>query len=528
MTSYANADFIPASAREWYEYRGPIGRTPAERPGLLLAQVGRRMVQNVVDVQHIHLPTETLVCGVDRNNPAVPAESRVGVHAKAVVRTRALQFRQGHKLLRRSMKEEQVLKAVHVVGVCNDPFTAGAGNEAPVPVAAETVVHVHWPEQLLGRSSPVILEHEVPGPSLVAARRPMTAEIKNEVVVQPGVVARIVVQVANVRTIRGHRIGLVEFVLRILDEHDEPLATWAPALAEDVEASRFRDSAREGDRGQLVERHDELRLAAIHVHLPDAGLVRRRPALGLAFDGGVICSLMVALEIVGEGSAAVRRQVIYRPRQRPPLTRLEVVQPADEGLLVVGPIVPGDLIRCGPPLQPRALLPVPGGRRADRFPLVVVLQIDHANLGAIIGTDISLVEVDAHAQEVARRRIELEALIEEKARVDRILARPRIGDTRQGRIARTGRLHEADEVGEGRIGDGILPLLGAFGSLQFEDGQRENNCEHELTSSWKNGGSRCCMQARGQTRTVTKRAYALRRSIAPCAPPGSSPTPGSP
>src|SRR5262249_38652529 len=189
-------------------------------------------------------------------------------------------------------------------------------------------------------------------------------------------------------------------VFRVLEEDNEALATRAPPLAEDVEASRFWHSARKGDRRQLVQRHDELRLAAVHVHLPDAGLARRWPALGFAFDGGVIGSLVVALEVVSEHHSAVWRQIVNRPRETATFFRLEVKHAANKRLLVIGPVVPDDLIRRGPPLQPGALLPVPGRRRADRFPLVVVIQIDHADLGTVIGTDVPLVEIDTPAPEV--------------------------------------------------------------------------------------------------------------------------------
>src|SRR5207253_11497349 len=135
------------------------------------------------------------------------------------------------------------------------------------------------------------------------------------------------------------------------------------------------------------------------LHLPDARLARRGPAVGDVARGGVIGSLVVALELVGQGRAAVRRQVINRPRKRSPLSGPEVVHAADEGLAVVRSVVPDNLIGPGPPLQPTTLLPVPGGRRADPGPLVLVLQVDHADHGTISGSNVTLFESDSHAQE---------------------------------------------------------------------------------------------------------------------------------
>src|SRR5690348_5611858 len=99
-------------------------------------------------------------------------------------------------------------------------------------------------------------------------------------------------------------------------------------------------------------------------------------------------------------------------------------------------IVPYDLIRCGPPLQPRPLLPVPGCRLPDLGPFVPVSEIDKTNIPTIGRLNSPVLKINSHPQQVASRGIELQTLVKEKPGIGLLAVRPRIRDTDEGRIAR--------------------------------------------------------------------------------------------
>jgi hypothetical protein len=70
-----------------------------------------------------------------------------------------------------------------------------------VPVATETVAPVHRPEELLRRPGPVVFEEEVAPPGLVTAGGLVVAEIEEGVVIQPGVMAWVGIEVTDVRAV---------------------------------------------------------------------------------------------------------------------------------------------------------------------------------------------------------------------------------------------------------------------------------------------------------------------------------------
>ena len=114
---------------------------------------------------------------------------------------------------------------------------------------------------------------------------------------------------------------------------------------------------------------------------------------------------------------------------------LKVVRPADEVAAVVGAVVPEDLVRAAAPSQAAALLPVPGRGLADLRPLVVVLQVDVANLSAVGGRHVAILKIDLHGQRVPARLIELQAVEEPEARVGGPVLRPGIRHADDGRVA---------------------------------------------------------------------------------------------
>src|SRR5690349_13944068 len=70
------------------------------------------------------------------------------------------------------------------------------------------------------------------------------------------------------------------------------------------------------------------------------------------------------------------------------------------------------------PLESISLLPIPGGGFPDLRPFVPVLEIDIADVAAIVGFDITTLKIDAQTEQVASRRVKLKHLIEEKTIVE--------------------------------------------------------------------------------------------------------------
>ena len=79
-------------------------------------------------------------------------------------------------------------------------------------VAAIPIVHFDRPEKFLRRSGPVVLEEKISTPGRTAAGRLVITKIKDVLVIQPGMVARIVIKVTHIRAIGANGVGLVEFV----------------------------------------------------------------------------------------------------------------------------------------------------------------------------------------------------------------------------------------------------------------------------------------------------------------------------
>jgi hypothetical protein len=86
-------------------------------------------------------------------------------------------------------------------GVCvrDDPVTASAGTKTSVTVTSVTIVNVHRPEKLLGCATAIVFEKIISPPGGTAAGRLVNAKVKDVVVIQPGMVAWVVVKIANIR-----------------------------------------------------------------------------------------------------------------------------------------------------------------------------------------------------------------------------------------------------------------------------------------------------------------------------------------
>src|SRR5207245_7174231 len=83
-------------------------RLAGTSPSLKSLPTFGRVVQNVTDVDYIHLPPQTFVGGINADRPSIAAEARMQIDPVLAckiggVLSRRFQLGQGHKELRRSM-----------------------------------------------------------------------------------------------------------------------------------------------------------------------------------------------------------------------------------------------------------------------------------------------------------------------------------------------------------------------------------------------------------------------------------------
>ena len=68
-------------------------------------------------------------------------------------------------------------------------------------VTTVPVVNFHRPEKFLCCSATIVFEEKISAPGLTASGRLVIAKIKNVVVIQPRMVAWVVIKIANIRAI---------------------------------------------------------------------------------------------------------------------------------------------------------------------------------------------------------------------------------------------------------------------------------------------------------------------------------------
>jgi len=108
------------------------------------------------------------------------------------------------------------------------------------------------------------------------------------------------------------------------------------------------------------------------------------------------------------------------------------------------------------PLEPVALLPIPGGAFADFGPFEPILQIDVSNVTAVIRLYVTALKVNAQTEQVPVTAIELKHLVKEKARIrSTVRLWAWIGNTCNRRVARISGFEHLIEI---RI-DGIREIL---------------------------------------------------------------------
>src|SRR5229473_795770 len=105
------------------------------------------------------------------------------------------------------MVKKQILEAMVGIRVRDDPITTRAGNKAPMAVTTVPVVNFHRPEKFLCVSTTIVLEKIISAPGLTAAGRLVMAKIKDVVVIQPRMVAGIVIKIADIRAVRRDGVG---------------------------------------------------------------------------------------------------------------------------------------------------------------------------------------------------------------------------------------------------------------------------------------------------------------------------------
>jgi hypothetical protein len=172
-----------------------------------------------------------------------------------------------------------------------------------------------------------------------------------------------------------------------------------------------------GDRSDLGDREQQLALTGRHVDPVEPGVVGR-VVVGVRVDDALVavaCTRVVEpLEVDAERTLAIGRDRVDRMGKGALFVRLDVEDACDEVRVdaLALAIVPHHLAgRAGQPLQHGALLPVECARRAERDPLVVVLEIDHADLGDVVGGDRAVLEIDGEPEHPAVAGAELQLVV---------------------------------------------------------------------------------------------------------------------
>ena len=127
-------------------------------------------------------------------------------------------------------------------------------------------------------------------------------------------------------------------------------------------------------------------ITGLHVHRIHSGVIRRKNLPVRIINTCVAISgahEVDSREIRCHGQSARWVNMVNRPVDRVLLAGLDIENVADES--VVNPIIPEDLVkRSGPPLQHTSLLPAPRPGTPQRYPRVVVFQVNHADMNRVI------------------------------------------------------------------------------------------------------------------------------------------------
>src|SRR6266478_3487785 len=178
-------------------------------------------------------------------------------------------------------------------------------------------------------------------------------------------------------------------------------------------------------------------MAGFHVHFPNTCPAWRILVLVFVLNADIIGSTVFhPLEIMGQRSSAVRRQIVDWPKQAAPFAGPKVIHAANIAAAIVRAVIPDDFIRSWPPLKSGALLPVPSRRFSDFGPFVTVFEIDKADISAVARLNNLVLEIDLHTQEVASRSIELKALVKEKPCISSVSAGSRVRNANDSWVTR--------------------------------------------------------------------------------------------
>ena len=90
------------------------------------------------------------------------------------------------------------------------------------PFKLVVAIEVHRPQGPLSSSGPIVFEKKVPILWWTAPWGCVLPKVYYVIVAAPGMMAWVVIEIANIRTIRRHRISLKKIVRRVFDEGDKP------------------------------------------------------------------------------------------------------------------------------------------------------------------------------------------------------------------------------------------------------------------------------------------------------------------
>src|SRR5436190_23475213 len=129
------------------------------------------------------------------------------------------------------MIEKEILVAGDDIGVGNNPVAARTGKQTVM------AIKLGRPKQLLGCAGPVVSEQEIAAQRGLAAGWGMPPIIHDVTIIDPCVMARVVVEIADIGALGRHRVGLEELVGWVLDKGDKAGARRVPAFAEEIKVA---------------------------------------------------------------------------------------------------------------------------------------------------------------------------------------------------------------------------------------------------------------------------------------------------
>ena len=332
----------------------------------------------------MELAALTFLDGVDADVAFIAAAAGVAIHAPfAGVFAREVEFAEVDAFARRDVEKVRRLDSADAlrVGVVEDPLVV-------VQVGQVTASVQHAMADFLDDAAVFVFEQKIT-PLFVA--EPVFGLGEDVGGIAPDEVGGVTVRDDDAQITAIHVGGdqsgeVAAFGLRPAMQHDEALSIRANEQVVGVmfgfgEVLHHLTGLREQFMGD-----DEFLSAGFQIHMSDARARRGHLVKKAVADSSVAvagATVGNAGEVAGHGLFTIGSERVNRSRKRGLLHRLHIQKVADE--LVFFALIPNHFgFGAGNPLQHATLLPAPCVALAQGNPLVVVLEVDHADLNHII------------------------------------------------------------------------------------------------------------------------------------------------